>query len=326
MPPFYPSQVASHKGASMLNPEIKALLEFMNSQPQLPISQLTPQIMRAGTKAMTQSVEPVLKTVDMLVPLSAQDNEAGNSDPLPVRLYYPENPKKVDGATPAILFFHGGGFVLCDLDTHDNMCAVLCNASGSVVVSVDYRLAPEARFPAAPEDAYRALLWLHQEAQILGINGNAISVCGDSAGGNLAALLCLLTRDRHGPAIEKQLLIYPVISPKCDTPSQHNLKEGLFLNREQMLWFWQHYLGDNANAQTPYVDLLSANLNNLPPAVIITAQYDPLHDEGKLYADKLIAGGNTVKYTDVPGQIHGFCSFTDQVPQAKEVLHSLFET
>jgi len=308
----------------MLAPEVKALLEFMNSQPSVAIADLTPEMMRDRTMPLPENIEAVLKVVDTVIPLVAQDNEVGSSDPLPARIYYPQGYEEVDGGSPAILFFHGGGFVACDLDTHDGMCRTLCNASGSVVVSVDYRLAPEARFPAAPEDAYRALLWLHQEAGALGVNSSAISVCGDSAGGNLAAVLCLLTRDRQGPAIQKQLLLYPVTSPSCDTESHHKFAEGYFLGREQMQWFWQHYLGDNATASTPYVDLLAADVSSLPPAVIVTAEYDPLCDEGKLYADRLKAAGNAVEYRCVAGQIHGFCSFADHIPQGREVLVGLF--
>ena len=158
----------------------------------------------------------------------------------------------------------------------------------------------------------------------MGVDASAISVCGDSAGGNLAALLCLLSRDRQGPAIQKQILLYPVTSPNCDTESHHKFAEGYFLTRKQMQWFWQHYLGDTANALSPYVDLLAADLANLPPAVIVTAEYDPLCDEGKLYADRLAAAGNHVDYQSVAGQIHGFCSFADFIPKGREVLVGLF--
>ncbi|MBQ0795117.1 alpha/beta hydrolase [Zhongshania sp.] len=308
----------------MLAREVKALLEYMRTQPSVALADLTPEMMRAQTLPLSEYSEAVLKVVNTLIPLPAKDNEAGSKDPIGVRLYYPASSADVIGALPALLFFHGGGFVGCDLDTHDGMCRTLCNASGAVVVSVDYRLAPEARFPAAPEDAYRALLWLSQEAETLGVDASAISVCGDSAGGNLAALLCLLSRDRQGPAIQKQILLYPVTSPHCDTDSHHKFAEGYFLTREQMQWFWQHYLGDTANALSPYVDLLVADLANLPPAVIVTAEYDPLCDEGKLYADRLAAAGNHVDYQSVAGQIHGFCSFADFIPKGREVLVGLF--
>jgi acetyl esterase len=311
----------------MLAPEVKALLEFMNSQPQLPMADVTPALMREGAKAVAGKVEPVYQVVNTLIPIAARDNEPGRNDPLRARIYYPESTGANDAAlSPAVLFFHGGGFVMCDLDSHDGMCRLLCNASKAVVISVDYRLAPEAQFPAAPEDAYRALLWLHQEAETLGIDVNAISVCGDSAGANLAAVLCLLARDRQGPLIQRQLLMYPVISPSCDTGSQHKFAKGYFLTREQMQWFWKNYLGTKANTNTPYVDLLGAEIANLPPAVIITAEYDPLCDEGRFYAEKLKAMGNAVEYCCVPGQIHGFCSFSDYIPQGREVLYSLFKS
>ncbi|POP53886.1 alpha/beta hydrolase [Zhongshania marina] len=308
----------------MLAAEVETLLVLLNSQPNVPLAELTPEMMRKTTLPLAENVEPVFKVLNTEVPIAALDDEAGNSEPLAVRIYYPHAAEGNASTLPAILFFHGGGFVACDLDTHDGMCRAICNASASVVVSVDYRLAPEARFPAAPEDAYRALLWLNQEAGALGVDANAISVCGDSAGGNLAAVLCLLARDRQGPTIQKQILIYPVTSPGCDTESQHKFAEGYFLGREQMQWFWRHYLGEASNAQTPYVDLLAADLNNLPPAVIITAEYDPLCDEGKLYADRLETAGNRVDYQCVAGQIHGFCSFADFIPQGREVLVDLF--
>lgn len=291
------------------------------------MTDVTPAMMRENTKAVAGRVESVFQVVDTLIPMLARDSEPGQSDPLRARIYYPGNTGKNAGALlPAVLFFHGGGFVMCDLDSHDGMCRMLCNASEAVVISVDYRLAPEAHFPAAPEDAYRALLWVYQEAEGLGVDANAISVCGDSAGANLAAVLCLLTRDRQGPVIQKQLLLYPVISPNCDTDSQYKFAEGYFLTREQMQWFWKKYLGDSASTKTPYVDLLDADVTLLPPAVIITAEYDPLYDEGRLYAEKLKAMGNTVDYRCVPGQIHGFCSFSDFIPQGREVLYGLFKS
>lgn len=308
----------------MLAAEVETLLGFLNSQPKVPLAELTPEMMRKTTLPLAENVEPVFKLLNTEVPIAALDDEAGNSEPLAVRIYYPHAAENNASVLPAILFFHGGGFVACDLDTHDGMCRTICNASASVVVSVDYRLAPEARFPAATEDAYRALLWLNQEAGELGVDANAISVCGDSAGGNLAAVLCLLARDRKGPTIQKQILIYPVTSPGCDTESHHKFAEGYFLGREQIQWFWRHYLGDTATAATPYVDLAAAELSNLPPAVIITAEYDPLCDEGKLYADRLETAGNRVDYQCVAGQIHGFCSFADFIPQGREVLVDLF--
>ena len=308
----------------MLAAEVETLLGFLNSQPKVPLAELTPEMMRKTTLPLAENVESVFKVLNTEVPIAALDDEAGNSGPLAVRIYYPLAAEGNASTLPAILFFHGGGFVACDLDTHDGMCRAICNASASVVVSVDYRLAPEARFPAAPEDAYRALLWLNQEAGALGVDANAISVCGDSAGGNLAAVLCLLARDRQGPKIQKQILIYPVTSLGCDTESHHKFAEGYFLGREQMQWFWQHYLGDTATAVTPYVDLLAADVSSLPPAVIVTAEYDPLCDEGKLYADRLKAAGSTVEYRCAAGQIHGFCSFADHIPQGREVLVGLF--
>ena len=308
----------------MLAAEVETLLGFLNSQPKVPLAELTPEMMRKTTLPLAENVEPVFKLLNTEVPIAALDDEAGNSEPLAVRIYYPHAAENNASVLPARLFFHGGGFVACDLDTHDGMCRTICNASASVVVSVDYRLAPEARFPAAPEDAYRALLWLNQEAGELGVDANAISVCGDSAGGNLAAVLCLLARDRKGPTIQKQILIYPVTSPGCDTESHHKFAEGYFLGSEQMQWFWRHYLGDTATAATPYVDLLAADVSSLPPAVIITAEYDPLCDEGKLYADRLATAGNRVDYQCVAGQIHGFCSFADFIPEGRETLVALF--
>lgn len=309
----------------MLTPEVKVLLGMINNQPQLPLANVTPKMLRDNTVAKSADVEPVFKVKDIHITIAARDSEPGNTEPLRIRVYYPQQAKGNDSLLPVVLFFHGGGFVICDLDSHDGMCRTLCNASEAVVVAVDYRLAPEARFPAAPEDAYRALLWLHQEAETLGIDANAITVCGDSAGGNLAAVLCLLSRDRQGPAIQRQLLLYPVISPSCDTESHHKFANGYLLTREQMLWFWQHYLGDAANAKTPYVDLLKVNVDTLPPAVIVCGEYDPLCDEGEMYAEKLKAAGNIVDYQFVPGQIHGFCSFADNIPAGREMLRSLFE-
>jgi acetyl esterase len=222
---------------------------------------------------------------------------------VPVRLYRP------DAATPAplILFFHGGGWVLCDLDSHDFLCRDLANASGCAVVAVDYRLAPEVPFPGALQDCYLALEYFALNAQRHGLDAGRIAVCGDSAGANLAAAVALKSRDQGGPALRHQALLCPVIDSACNSASMLTKGTGYMLSRDIMLWFWNCYLAKPADASNPLASPARAKiLANLPPTSIATAEYDPLLDEAELYADRLRASGVTVIARRYLGMIHDF--------------------
>ncbi|MBV9990448.1 MAG: alpha/beta hydrolase [Alphaproteobacteria bacterium] len=225
-----------------------------------------------------------------------------------------------DGPLPGLLFFHGGGFVIGDLDTHDDLCRCLANGSGCRVVSVDYRLAPECPFPAAVEDCLAAVIWVDAHKQELGIAGD-LAVGGDSAGGNLAAVVCQLAK-AAGPRIAFQLLIYPVTQlGQPDMPSMRDNAKGYFLERDGMAWFTRMYCPDAAHHGDPRMSpLLAKDLSGLPPAYVVTAGFDPLRDEGIAYAARLDAAGVPVTQVNYPGMIHGFFSMRGLIPKAREAV------
>jgi acetyl esterase len=236
----------------------------------------------------------------------------GPAGPVPVRFYRPAGP----GPHPLVLFFHGGGWVVGDLDSHDETVRRLCAGSGAAFASVAYRLAPEAPFPAPLEDCYAAAAWAVQHADGLGIDAARIAAAGDSAGGNLAAALCLLARERGGPSLAHQVLVYPVTGADFDTASYREHGEGLFLTRAMMQWFWDQYVPDPAKRADPLAAPLAGDATGLPPATILTAEYDPLRDEGAAYARHLQTAGVPVDYRDFPGMIHGFLGMTGVLSQA----------
>jgi acetyl esterase len=219
------------------------------------------------------------------------------------------------------VYFHGGGFVMCSLDSHDGICRSLANAAGCVVVSVDYRLAPEHPYPAAPEDCYAATQWVAKNGAELAIDVTRLAIGGDSAGGNLTAVTALLARDRDGPSLRFQLLIYPVTDCAFDTASYQENAEGYMLTTGMMRWFWEKYLTDPVQGSEAYASpLRAANLANLPPGLCITAGYDPLRDEGEAYAARLREAGIAVRTSRYPGMFHGFLSMTAQLDTAREAM------
>lgn len=243
---------------------------------------------------------------------------------LPVRIYrpYEDDSSPVD-ARPTVVFFHGGGWVLGNLDTHDSTARNLCRASGAVVVSVDYRLAPEARFPEPAHDAYAAVCWASENIALLGGDPQALAVAGDSAGGNLATVCTLMARERGGPRIAHQSLIYPSTDPAAQTPSRRANAQGYFLTEEAMLWFGAQYFGPDADLAHPYAAPLHADLTGLPPAHVITAGCDPLCDEGRAYAAKLEEAGVPVTEAHFPGMFHGFLGLGELLPDALEAMAGL---
>lgn len=222
------------------------------------------------------------------------------------RLYDPDGQLK----QPVILFFHGGGFVYGGIGQSDSTCRLIASKTGCNVVSIDYPLSPENRFPAAMETCYAALEWVYDNAESFGSNPDKIILAGDSAGGNLAASLAQMTRDRKGPPVAAQLLFYPWLNPSCvDTASYNKYGRGYLLDREDILWFREQYTEKSAELTNPYVSpYLAENLKDLPPLIMVTAQFDVLHDEGVEYSKKLKAAGGRVKHIEVKGVIHGFLS------------------
>ena len=254
--------------------------------------------------AMDEPLE-VAKVEDRVIPGPAGD--------LLVRIYTPDAP----APRPVIAFFHGGGFVICSVDTHDGLARRLANATGAVVVSVEYRLAPEARCPDSAEDCYAATLWTHEHAAELGADPGRLIVAGDSAGGNLAAVVSLMASERSTPPITGQVLVYPVIDAACDAPSYTENGEGYFLEATGMRWFWDHYLGPDGDGTHHHASPIRASdLSGLPPAVVITAEFDPLRDEGEAYAAALEAAGVPVVAQRYDGMIHGFVSMPMLFPEA----------
>jgi acetyl esterase len=220
-----------------------------------------------------------------------------------VRIYWPE---RTAGPVPVVVFAHGGGFVFCDLNSHDELCRAMTNGIGAVVVSVDYRLAPESRWPAAAEDVYAVADWASQQAGALGADPGRLLVAGDSAGGNLAAVTALMARDRDWPAIAGQLLVYPVIAADFGTASYQRFGEGYYNTAAAMAWYWDQYVPKLEDRGHPYASPLRARLTGLPPAVVVTAGFDPLCSEGSHYAKALVAAGVPAIHRDYEGAIHGF--------------------
>lgn len=287
-----------------LDPEVVPILEFMQSLGMPDPATATPADFRGGMVALpVENPTPVAAVEDQTI--------AGPGGALGLRIYRPEG----NAPAPLLVFYHGGGWVIGDLDSHDELCRQLCAGAGCVVVSVDYRLAPEAKFPAAPEDCYAATLWAVHNAAAIGADSGRVCVAGDSAGGNLAAAVCLMARERGGPVIRHQLLIYPVTDYNLETASYRDNAEGYFLTREMMRWFWSHYVVDAAQAEDPLASPLHANLAGLPAATVITAGYDPLRDEGIAYAQALTAAGVAVEHRLFPGMIHGFVSMPGGLTQ-----------
>lgn len=247
---------------------------------------------------------PVGSVTDRTIP--------GPAGEIPVRVYRPDG----GGTPPIVVYYHGGGWTIGDLDTHDEDCRAMTANAGVVTMSVDYRLAPEHRYPAAADDAYAAATWASEHAAELGGDASRLVVAGDSAGGNLAAVTALRARDSGGPPLAHQVLIYPVTDVGQDTESYRENGEGFFLSAAHMRWYWGCYLGPR-DGTGPYASPLRAiNLGGLPPATVLTAECDPLRDEGNAYAERLRAAGVPVTMRCFPGMFHGFYGMPGLLDQA----------
>jgi acetyl esterase len=298
-----------------IDPCFRPLLGMLGVELQPPPPELGAAGLRAALAA--NPLPPITKEAvhdvrDLSVP--------GPAAPIRVRLYRPTSALSL----PVIVFFHGGGFVLCDLETHDPMCRSLARASGCAVAAVEYRLAPETRFPGALEDAYAATAWLAAEAHRLGLDADHLAVCGDSAGGTLATTVSMLARDRGGPRITYQGLIYPGTDFAGESASMRELAEGYILTAAMIRWFGDCYVGDTGQIANPLVSPLRApSLAGLPPATVITAEFDPLRDEGEAYADRLRDAGISVVARRYLGMLHGFVSMPYATPVAYRAIADL---
>jgi acetyl esterase len=291
-----------------LNAEARTLLDLLEQLGAPPFETLDPVEARAARADMAPPIlDSCFETLDL------------NAGGVPARLYRPEPSDEIPGL---LVYFHGGGWVIGDLQSHDNVCHALCVGSGHAVLSVDYRLAPEAPFPAGLDDCIEATTWAHAHAQELRIDPDRIAVGGDSAGANLAAALC------HGAPvpIRFQLLVYPVTDAHTDSASYEENREGYFLTKAAMEWFIDHYLaGNHASRDDPRVSPLLASdeaFAACPPALVITAGFDPLRDEGIAYAERLAAAGVTTSHVHFPGEIHGFFSLPHMLGEARSA-HAL---
>lgn len=293
-----------------LDPVVEMILSAMAEQNSPPIHEMSPDQARAMYSEMKPPPsEATLASVeDVTCP-----NSAGGS--IAVRLYRPS----VEPGLPILMYFHGGGWVIGDLETHDSLCRDLAAATHSLVASVDYRLAPEHPYPAACEDCYAATLWMAKNATELNADGNRIAVAGDSAGGNLSTVVALMARDQGQPDICFQSLLYPTVDAPSNNASYRDNAEGYMLTAETMRWFWNQYAAglDKDPLLTP---LHAESLAGLPPALVITAEYDPLRDEGEAYAQRLKEAGVQTDQVRYDGMIHGFIHMHHLIPAGKQAL------
>jgi acetyl esterase len=296
----------------MLDPQARALIDLMIERQVPPVHALTPAQARAmyrERRFFTQPDPPPLAEMHDLV-------AAGPGGSLRLRLYRPE----ADRTLPLLVYFHGGGWTIGDLDTHDVLCRQLALASGAAVLSVDYRMGPEQRFPAAVDDCVAATRWARSEAAALGIDPARIAVGGDSAGGNLAAVVSIVERDA-GAALAHQLLIYPATDMRATAPSHRSNGQGYLLTADSVAYYRGHYIADPAEwTDWRASPLLAPDLTRLPPALVLTAGFDPLRDEGRQYADALSAAGNRVQYVCFERQIHGFMTMGKVIDEAESAI------
>jgi acetyl esterase len=296
----------------MLHPQTHALLRLIELRGGPPMHTLSVADARSGYRERRSVTQPPPPDVASIEALRA-DGPGGD---IPLRLYRPIG-ESVDALLPVLVYYHGGGWVIGDLETHDTLCRELANLSGCAIVAVDYRLAPEHRFPAAVDDASAAARWVRAHAGELNLDASRLAVGGDSAGGNLAAVVAIDARDRGDLPIAFQLLIYPVTDQRCTAPSHAENGQGYLLTRESMEYFGSHYMADRAQYDDWRASpLLHPDLSKLPPALVVTAGFDPLRDEGAAYAERLTAAGNRASYVLFPRQVHGFITMGKVIDEA----------
>lgn len=300
------------------HPEISGLLQQMGAAPMPEFNSLSPEGARQFAKAMfpePEEPEPVGDVMDLAI----------GDEGVPVRVYVPEG----EGPFPTVVYYHGGGWVIGDIETHDETCRILCNESDAMVVSVDYRRSPEHKFPTPLEDCYTALEWVVKDSLTMQVDTDSIMVAGDSAGGNLAAAVALLARDRGGPSIAHQTLIYPVTNHSYDTVSYEENGAGGMLSRADMEWFWDLYLPSDVEGKNPYASPLQAkSLEGLPDATVTTCGLDPLRDEGAAYAQELEDAGVSVNHLNYDDCIHGIAQMVVDpmnLTRARELLSDVAE-
>ncbi|MCX2817889.1 alpha/beta hydrolase [Haladaptatus sp. F3-133] len=290
-------------GRGELDPQVESVLEMVNSI-DFALSDYPPEEARDMMERMAE-----MSTADPVDVDDVREETTGEGDGVGVRVYEPED------APATVVFFHGGGFVVGSLETHDSLCRLLADRSGLRVVSVDYRLAPEHPFPSAVEDAYEATKWAANRYD------GAVGVAGDSAGGTLSAVVSLIARDRGMPDVDHQTLLYPATAYDEPMPSRSENASGYFLEASDMMWFASLYVGSDIHARNPYAfPLRASDHTDLPRAHVVTAGYDPLRDEGAEYARVLDEAGNDVTHTHYPSLVHGFLNMEGLVDRAYDAV------
>ena len=286
----------------MIHPQARALIDFIEQRGIPPTHTLGVADARAYYRDRRHVTQPTPPEMALVRDLAA----GGPHGSIPLRLYRPLGSSATE-TLPVLVYYHGGGWVIGDLDTHDTLCRELATGAGCAVVSVDYRMAPEQRFPAAVDDCIGATYWVREHAGELKLDAARLAVGGDSAGGNLAAVVAITARDRGDLAIAFQLLIYPATDQHRSHPSHAENGQGYLLTSDTMAYFTGHYLPDRAQYDDWRASpLLHPDLSNLPPALVLTAGFDPLRDEGRAYAERLTASGSRASYVCFDREIHGF--------------------
>ena len=304
----------------MLHPDARALLDLIEERKLPAMHTLTPADARAFYRDRRFFTQPPPPDVGAVLDTRCE----GPHGAIALRIYRPlgAGATPANKATlPALVYYHGGGWTIGDLDTHDVLCRELCNGSGAVVVAVDYRMAPEHRFPAAVDDCVAATAWVHAQANELGVDRARLAVGGDSAGGNLAAVVAIAARDGGTLPIAYQLLIYPATDMRRGHPSHTANGSGYLLTTETITYYHDHYIADAAHdLDWRASPLLHPDLSRLPPALVLTAGFDPLRDEGLEYANRLVAAGNRATYVCFDRQIHGFITMGKVIDEANTAV------
>jgi len=290
---------------------VKGLMDQMAANPMPKLWEVPPPQGREMYRMMASALEPPAVAIGKI----ENTTMPGPAGPLKLRIYTPV--AEGGAALPALVYFHGGGWVIGDLDTHDALCRTLANEAGARVIAVDYRLAPEHKFPGAADDCYAAVKWVEENASELGVDANRIAVAGDSAGGNLAAALCLVQREAGRPMPAFQMLIYPATDMRAVAPSHTTNGQGYMLTNDSIHWYRGNYIADQADwSDWRASPLLASSHAGLPPALVLTAGFDPLRDEGLQYANALSAAGVPTQYVCFERQIHGFITMGRVIEEA----------
>lgn len=304
----------------VLDPDAAAVFAAFQAANRPPYESVSPTVAREFYLAGRPVSNPEPPELESAKPLSIPAPHGA----IPARIYTPKTLRKADGLAPCLVFFHGGGWVIGDLESHDVVCRKLAHEAEMIVISVDYRLAPEHKFPAAADDAIAATKWVAANATTLGIDAAQISVGGDSAGGNLAAVVALAARDGDGPKLSGQVLIYPATDFAMTHPSHREPETSILLTHSVIKWFCNHYLNGTADIDHWKASPARAqSLAGLPPSYVMTAGADPLRDEGDEYAARLKRDGVPLTYRHFPGQFHGFFTMGKLLPQANVALSEI---